>query len=125
MNASSCASYDSTEVPQTLVRRLVVSFSRSVVGVAQSLAEREGVCAALVRMFLPPSSVPAASAAPSGLSSPSPKLRSREAFQKREALSTWYKKSWACYLVFLGLGACAFVLREVARKGLMLRERRT
>jgi hypothetical protein len=128
-SSSSCASCDLAErtaVPQTLARRLVVSFSRSVVGVAQSLAEREGACAALVRMFLPSSSVPASSAAaPSAPSSSSSKLRSRETFQKREALSTWYKKSWACYLVFLGLGACAFVMREVVRRGLMLRERKT
>lgn len=90
---------------------LASTLYRTVFGAS---VQGDGVGASLVRMVLPFSSPPS-----------SPKSRSREPSRTRAVLPMWYKRSWACYLLFLGLGACAFVLREVVKRGMMLRGRRT
>ena len=37
----------------------------------------------------------------------------------RPGIPLWYKRSWTRYLLVLGLGACAFLLREAVRRGIM------
>ena len=98
----------------TQPRWLAASFTRAVVGVSRT-----------VGMFqFPFSFFPAPG--PSNATSKS-KPPSREVSRSRgnngNGIPLWYKKSWTYYLLFLGLGACAFLLREVARRGVSLRGR--
>ncbi len=94
---------------------LATSVTRTVVGVSR-----------MVGMFqfpfsLSPASVPSDSTTKS---KPPSREVSRSRGNNGNGIPLWYKKSWTYYLLFLGLGACAFLLKEVVtRRGVSLKGR--
>ncbi|KAF8631631.1 hypothetical protein AX15_002271 [Amanita polypyramis BW_CC] len=125
-NGEPTTDHDLAQIPS----RPVVQYSvRSVVGVAWSMADRvlEDACSRMAQILSPfssssPSPLPYITGTETGTK---PRTRSREASRTRRNASRgvpvssgWHKRSWTCYLLFFGLGACAFVLREVVRRGL-------
>jgi len=94
-------------------RWLAASFTRAVVGVSRTAG-----------MFQFPFSFSPAEAPSDSTTTTKSKPPSREVSRSRgNNIPLWYKKSWTYYLLFLGLGACAFLLKEVVRRGVSLRGR--